>query len=81
VGNKETRLHRIHERRFTVTKDTEKLFRAFEIALGNAWLRDQNEFASDRSLREAWEKSNVARKALVTRIEELEQVVAHDSAP
>lgn len=61
--------------------DTAKLFRAFENAYAQAWITDQKESVSDKRLKEAWEKSDAARKALVTRIEELEQCLVHDSAP
>lgn len=65
-----------------MSPDTTKLFDAFTKALSHAWIKDLHcPEVSDRALKEAWDKERQAREALIKRIEELEQVLAHDSAP
>jgi hypothetical protein len=44
----------------------------FERLLGNAWVIDQRETSSDKSMREAWAKSDAAKQELIAAIKELQ---------
>jgi hypothetical protein len=45
-----------------------KLFHRYEALTGNAWVADQNPNASDRRLKEVWDKQGAARNEFLAAI-------------